>query len=303
MWAMTSENWSAVGSWATVAVAIVAAIVALRQVREARIARDEQAQPNVVMYTEPMEGDWQFLELVIKNFGQTPAFDIEVSLDRPLQVSPDHSAASIGNVALPSRIPILAPQQEWRALWDHAPSRSKVEGIESVHKGELTYRGERKKRQHWYAPWQTDFDVYRSPVELDFNLLKNTRRVDRKTVHDLAKTLDAHLASAGAALAEIGATLESYSVDEHKGIWVYPASPEDERASREEQARLRAEDLRRTREVADAIRRQLIPRESASPDVQDVPQHASPQVSEPDSEESGSGEVSDDVEPHDQPNS
>ena len=277
-WALTSENWAAIGTWAAVGVAVVAAVFALRQVREARITRDEQAQPNVVMYTEPMKGDWQFLELVVKNFGQTPAYEVEIHLDKTPEVSPDYPGAEITKVAIPSRIPILAPGQEWRALWDHAPSRSSVEGIESLHKGKLTYRGERKKRQHWYAPWHKDFDRFAVPVELDFNLLKDTRRVDMKTIHDVAKTLDKRLNDAVNILGNTSRTLEGYSANEHSGIWVYTADPSDERSYREEQARVRAEESRRTKEWADSLFR----RGSESPDPEVSTEDSPP--SDPESE-------------------
>lgn len=256
MWALTSDNWSAIGTWAAVGVAIIAAFFALRQVREARITRDEQAQPNVVMYSDPMQGDWQFLELVVRNFGQTPAYDVEISLDSTPQISPDYPGAEFTDVAIPRRIPILAPGQEWRALWDHAPSRFEVECISHLHKGYVSFRGERKKRRHWYAPWIKDYDRFTSPVELDFNLLKDTRRVDMKTIHDVAKTLDNRLGKAIDLLGKISRTLEGYSGNDHEGIWIYPVNAQEEKRHRAEDRAAREE---RSRRIAAQLRGESVP--------------------------------------------
>ncbi|MFD0926554.1 hypothetical protein [Williamsia deligens] len=205
------------------------------------------------MYSEPMAADWQFLELVIKNFGQTPAYDIEVHLDTPPEVSPDYEGADITTVAIPQVVPILAPFQEWRALWDHAPSRLGLENIRSRHVGHISYRGDRKKRQHWYKPFSRDYDRYSSPVDLNFNMLKDTRRVDQKTIHDVAKILDRRLDSTADQIAKIATTVQAFSRSEHNGVWVYLADADKERDHRQAEARERAEESRRTREWADSL--------------------------------------------------
>lgn len=48
--ARPSDEWSALGTWAAVVLATVAAWIALRQAREARQLRIEQAQAYVVMH-------------------------------------------------------------------------------------------------------------------------------------------------------------------------------------------------------------------------------------------------------------
>lgn len=280
-WALTSDNWSAVGTWAAVGVAIAAAFFALRQVREARISRDEQSQPNVVMFTEPMQADWQFLELVIKNYGQTPAYDVRVSLDTTPEVSPDYQGADITKVAIPDQIPILAPGQEWRALWDHAPDHFAASGIKSRHEGVITYRGDRKKRQHWFAPWRTDYARHESPVLLDFELLKDTRRVNRRKIHDVANTLDKQLKNVDKQLTAIANTMKAYG-SEHKGVWVYPADPNDERQYQEEQRRQNAEESRRNRAQLDGMVRRLLPHQfPPQEEPTSQPDEAEPHSTEP----------------------
>ncbi|MDL9935478.1 hypothetical protein QSJ18_01840 [Gordonia sp. ABSL1-1] len=212
-----------------------------QQAEDAQKLRELQARPNVVMFQEPMEGDWQFLEIVVKNFGRTPAFDVRIRLDSLPEVSPDYEGAATSRVSIPETIPILAPGQEWRALWDHAPNHIDAEGIENRHEGTITYT-DVGRSQH-----------YETPVLLDFNLLLGTTRVERKTIHDVAKTLDAQLKKTNELAKKVQITLESYSVDEHRGIWVYPADADDERRHRAQQAQERAERSERNRERLDRM--------------------------------------------------
>ena len=207
-----------------------------QQADDALKLRELQARPNVVMFTEPMDGDWQFLEIVVKNFGRTPAFDIRIQLDTPPEMSPDYAGAAITKLAIPETIPILAPNQEWRALWDHAPDHISTDGIKNRHEGTVKY---------------TDVNraiLYETPVVLDFNLLKDTQRIDRKTVHDVAKILKSDLASVNKELAAIAKTLDNYTSNEHKGVWVYLADPDAERQHRAAEAQQQAEQSRRNRE-------------------------------------------------------
>lgn len=149
---MPPEVWSALAAWVAVAVGIVTVVVAGRyakqqvdkaqeQVREAREARldqerhareaietqvriaEEQAQPNVVLYTELNPSAKQFVEIVVKNFGTTPAYHVKAAFDPPLKATPNLlSKGKLADVPIPE-FPILAPGQEWRTGWDHSVSR------------------------------------------------------------------------------------------------------------------------------------------------------------------------------------
>lgn len=123
---MQPAVWEAMGTWATAAVAIVTVLVAGRyakqQVDEVRRTREEQAQPNVVLYSEPNANSPNIHEIVLKNFGTTPAYDVRVDVTPPIRstLNPEHEG--LGLVAIPN-FPILAPGQEWRTIWDSATRR------------------------------------------------------------------------------------------------------------------------------------------------------------------------------------
>ena len=73
--------------WVTAAIAGGAGWFERGQVLEARRTREAVAQPNVVVFVDFNPENWHYLDLVIKNFGETPAFSIKLTLP-PLDVVP-----------------------------------------------------------------------------------------------------------------------------------------------------------------------------------------------------------------------
>lgn len=173
------------------------------QARQAQVARDEMAQPNVVIYAEPLESDWQIQEIIIKNFGNTPAYAISVILDLPFQSLPNNlSNGENYDIPIPVEIPTLVPGQSWKTMWDSAEER-------------LEKR--RELRQYVIAqytggpPTGTDIDaevethmprsrhnatvqyadskgkIHQTRSFLDFNMLDGSIRPRTYGIHDIAK--------------------------------------------------------------------------------------------------------------------
>jgi len=127
----TPEQWSAAAGVATAIVALCAAFVGLRQLREAQTLRlqqerdalsirRERAQPYVAVFMEPLKAvDPKFQELVVKNFGATAGYNIRIESKPEIVRERDGDSQE---VPLPL-IPTLAPGQEWRVLWDFFPRR------------------------------------------------------------------------------------------------------------------------------------------------------------------------------------
>ncbi|MDQ0868984.1 hypothetical protein QFZ70_001457 [Arthrobacter sp. V1I9] len=179
--APSATDWiSAVSSAATLAIAILAALVAAWQLREAKKARIqtkklelEKAQPYVVVYMEESISP-EFIDLVIRNYGQTAAFDVKLQLD-PL---PTRTQQDAEVVELPEVIPVLAPGQEWRTHWDSATERYDSD-LPERHEGTVTYWGPR--------------DVYKdkltSEAILDWSIYKLRRRMVKYGIHDVASSI------------------------------------------------------------------------------------------------------------------
>ncbi|WP_340696875.1 hypothetical protein [Cellulosimicrobium funkei] len=178
--ARTADEWVALGTWATVAIASGAAIVGLRQAREARQLRIEQAQAYVVAYIVQNRHVAEAVELVIKNVGVTAAKDVRVAVDRPLLRTPRLGSGQVPEkLWFPDRIPFLAPGQEWRTVWDFTRSRNESDALQDdpAYEMTITYTGvEAAGRQTTVAA-------------LDWAPFKGRIWMDEKTVHHAAKAI------------------------------------------------------------------------------------------------------------------
>jgi len=181
--ASSVTDWLGAGAAVlTLVVAVFALLYARGQVAEAKAARAqaaaldvERAQPYVVMFTEPSAATPLLIDLVIRNYGQTSATDVTITLDPWPQHSPDDGKTECEDVALPDRIPVLAPGQEWRTSWDHARARSSTD-LPDHHRGAVSYRG-------------IDGAQRESPVALDWSLYRTRRWATVRSVHDGAQAL------------------------------------------------------------------------------------------------------------------
>src|SRR6201991_3743658 len=141
------------------------------------------------MFMEPSASDWHLVELVVKNFGRTPAYGVRFEFVNPPTVGKYESAyedryVDITPLNLPTEIPYLAPSQEWRIVWDSALDRKELgEAIASRFHGGVTYydepndgqKGKRARKQ------------LRSTAVLDWASLHPVERMELLTTHDLAR--------------------------------------------------------------------------------------------------------------------
>src|SRR5512142_1455217 len=75
---VSPEGWSALGTWMIAGLVAVATFFVLRQVRATRVTLERQAQPNVVAYAALNSEFSQYLDFVVKNYGQTPAYHVKL---------------------------------------------------------------------------------------------------------------------------------------------------------------------------------------------------------------------------------
>lgn len=229
------DFWSALAAWVAVMVGIATVAVAGRyakhQVDEARRTREEQAQPNVVIYTESTPSHWQFLDVVLKNFGTTPAFNVTVEITPELRMTPAYAGGEIEAVPFPKLTRTLAPGQDLRTNWDFAVDRQNHNDKlrAQLEKSELTdeqFREKELKSQHEAIVRYEDSrkNKYETRSILDFDMLRDTMRIDTHTVHELTKETKKQVEQ----LAKITGILGGFG-QEHKGVWIYPSSADDER--------------------------------------------------------------------------
>ncbi|GAA3322690.1 hypothetical protein GCM10017711_07500 [Paeniglutamicibacter sulfureus] len=152
------------------------------QVSESKKARRQlddierkKSEPAVVAYMEPAASPF-IQEIVIKNFGPTPAYDVKFVSDPAIQRTGDVNREEVDDVDIPAVIPFLAPGQEWRTIWDVSHERSKNKILADRHEVEVTFKG------------LEDVEL-RSRAILDWAPLKTKRFMDTLGVHDLAKAV------------------------------------------------------------------------------------------------------------------
>src|SRR6201998_362168 len=146
-----SGTWLVWAAWAAIALGVVALVFTNRQINRNRRLEVEQARPHVAMLMEPHAADWHVIELVVRNFGRTAAYDIRFSFPNPPTVAEYENAADgyadIAELQLPRELPVLAPGQEWRMVWDSALDRAEIgSGIESRFAGTVSYYDRPDKR-------------------------------------------------------------------------------------------------------------------------------------------------------------
>ncbi len=186
-----SSTWLAWAAWAAILVGVLALVFTNRQIKHNRRLAAEQVRPHVAMFMEPHPADWHVIELVVRNFGQTAAYDIRFSFPKPPTVPEYENAADgyaeITELQLPRELPVLAPGQEWRMVWDSALDRAEMgSGIESRFEGTLTYYDRPDKPRGWRF-WRGDRPALQTDVVLDWDALPPVQRIELMTTHDLAK--------------------------------------------------------------------------------------------------------------------
>lgn len=121
-WTWDANAWTALAAWATFGVAMFAARYAKRQVEEARVLREEQSQPFVIVDFEITSS--VLINLVVRNIGKTVARNINITFDRKPESTLDQEGDLVADVAfIKSGIPMLPPNAEVKTIFDSAPRR------------------------------------------------------------------------------------------------------------------------------------------------------------------------------------
>ncbi len=167
---ISNGGWSAIAAWVGLILAVIAALYAWSQLREARQTRNEQAQPYVAIYMEPSEPDPNAVNLIIKNFGETAARDVSVTIDPPPKSSVN---ASIEDLKVPGIIRTLVPGQYWSTFWDTTFHREK-QGLPAHHTATISFKDSRERQLGPYT------------FDLDWNQIIERGWIDTHGMHQLA---------------------------------------------------------------------------------------------------------------------
>jgi hypothetical protein len=164
----STEEWSAlasligaVASVGTLVVAVVAVLAAFRQVKEARILREEQAQPYVVVYFEPSRASSIHFDLVVRNIGQTAAQDVSIAFEPALASTLDDDELKRAEANfLQHGIPMLPPNMEYRMLFDDGPKRYDRHDLPRRYTATVGFQARHKERQREIDSFVLDIDTF-----------------------------------------------------------------------------------------------------------------------------------------------
>jgi hypothetical protein len=187
----SAGTWLAWAAWALLGLGVIALIYANQQIRRNHRLATEETRPHVGMFMEPHASDWHLIELVVRNFGKTSAYDVSFTFPQPPTVAEYENAtdgyADVVELQLPRQLPTLAPGQEWRTVWDSALDRAELgEGIESRFPGTVTYYDRVETPRGWKF-WQRRRSPFETKVVLDWDALPPVQRIELMTNHNLAK--------------------------------------------------------------------------------------------------------------------
>jgi hypothetical protein len=177
--------------WAALALGVVALVFTNHQIQRNRQLAAEQIRPHVAILMEPHVTDWHVIEVVVRNFGRTAAYDIKFSFPTPPTVAAYENAsdgyADVVELQLPGELPTLAPGQEWRMVWDSALDRAEIgNAIESRFAGSVIYYDRPEQPKGWRF-WKRARKPLETKVVLDWDALPPVQRIELMTTHDLAK--------------------------------------------------------------------------------------------------------------------
>lgn len=157
-------------------VVMVALLVARGQLTEARLSRQNQDRPYVIV---DFDGDRieHFVYIDVVNHGRTSAYDVAFTFDPPLSTTMDDTGYGVTKMQIfETGIPMLAPGRRISALFDAARERNQA-GLPARYDVEVTYHGEADRKGERQA--------FRDHLTLDLGVFRNRLSVGRKTIHDV----------------------------------------------------------------------------------------------------------------------
>lgn len=174
--ALTAEEWTALGTVVTAAVAVMAAAFAALQLLELRRTREDQTRPFVIVDIQPGAAWSNLLDLVVENIGSTAARDVHIVFDPPLEQSKDDGYPISNSALIRDGIRMLPPGRRIRAFFDASHDRINS-GLPMRY--DVTVR--LKDARGWEQPDQN--------YTIDMGYMYGTTQIQEYGLHDAAKAI------------------------------------------------------------------------------------------------------------------
>lgn len=169
---MKADAWSALAAWLTLAVVFATAVIALRQLFDARDLRREEARPWVVIDLD-VDKSPHMIFIYFQNFGATVARNVRFTFTPQVQSS---FCDDVATDFLSHTFPTLPPGKRVETLFDSAIGRFNSD-LQMSYEVTSTYED------------RTGCE-YSDTYVLDINAFKNRHFVSEKGIDDLVKAAE-----------------------------------------------------------------------------------------------------------------
>jgi hypothetical protein len=180
----TFEEVAALAAAGQFGVLAIAAAVARRQTGEARLLRQAQSRPYVVV---DLRVEDTFIYLEVANVGKTMAEDVRFEFTPALESTMRSDDLHIKHLSLFSEgIPSLAPGKKLETIFDQFPAREGIGRLPDRYVVRVTYESPiLKTRQGWrLRPAR-----YTDTMTLDLAVYRNLMHLNRRSLHDVHERL------------------------------------------------------------------------------------------------------------------
>lgn len=185
---LTSTAWTGMYTLLTAGLllaAILAGIYAGKQVkisraqnRDAKLAQLEASRPYIIVAIEPSRASQHLFDLVVRNIGKRPAFNVSVNLEPPPVRANETVGHEIANIKiLTTPIAMIAPGQQLRAFYDSHIERSERDDLPISHQAQLRY-------------FDSAHRSYEEDSVIDIEAMQGALFTKVYTIHDLGKSLE-----------------------------------------------------------------------------------------------------------------
>jgi hypothetical protein len=157
---LRADAWAAVAAWVTLTISLAAAVFVYHQLREARLLREEQSRPFVIV-------DVAFrsivVDLVVRNIGATAATNVIVFFDEPVTSSRSNGVEWPTTPLFTTGMPLMAPGRIIRFLLDTFPGRETA-GLPMTLRGQVSYRSPGPRPRTYTDTFDINLEVYRQSL-------------------------------------------------------------------------------------------------------------------------------------------
>ncbi|RHW23639.1 hypothetical protein D0Z08_28885 [Nocardioides immobilis] len=178
-----AAEWGAFGQVGALVVATIAGVLVWLQVRHGRQVREDQTRPYVIV-------DFEFrgiaVMITVSNIGTTPATDVRITFDRPLE-SPTQGLNANRFALFSEPIPMLAPGRKINVLFGKGPDFFPAdESVPLRYVATVTYKTLDEGQRPWWHRERRPYDD--PPLVLDLQPFKYTA-IDRDDLHNIAEKI------------------------------------------------------------------------------------------------------------------